>query len=69
MNNEQTSDDSEFWQPSSTEWLLGISSWLFGITDSIASLSDGYLSAGYRALFTASFFFCELAVLETTSRV
>jgi hypothetical protein len=72
MNNEQTSDASEFLATLKYGiWLLGISSWLFGITDrSIASLSDGYLSAlDIVQLFTASFFFVSWLFLKPTSRV
>ncbi len=72
MNNQQTSDASEFLRTLRYGiWLLGISSWLFGITDrSIASLSDGYLSASdIVQLFTASFFFVSWLFLKPTSKV
>ena len=72
MNNEQTSDATEFLGTLKYGiWLLGISSWLFGIADrSIASFADGYLSAlDIIQLFTASFFFLSWLFLKPTSKV
>ena len=71
MNNQQTSDASEFLATLRyAVWLLGISSWLFGITDrSIASFSDGYLSASdIVQLFTALFFFVSWLFLKPKSK-
>ncbi len=71
MNNQQTSDASDFLDTLKNGiWLLGVSSWLFGITDrSIASLSDGYLSAlDIVQLFTALFFFASWLFLKPVSR-
>lgn len=71
MNNQQTSDASDFLDTLKNGiWLVGVSSWLFGITDrSIASLSDGYLSAlDIVQLFTALFFFASWLFLKPASR-
>lgn len=71
MNNQQTSDASDFLDTLKNGiWLVGVSSWLFGITDrSIASLSDGYLSAlDIVQLFTALFFFVSWLFLKPVSR-
>ncbi len=71
MNNQQTSDASDFLDTLKNGiWLLGVSSWLFGITDrSIASLSDGYLSAlDIVQLFTALFFFASWLFLKPVSK-
>ncbi len=71
MNNQQTSDASDFLETLKYGiWLLGVLSWLFGITDrSIASFADGYLSAlEIVQLFTASFFFVSWLFLKPTSR-
>lgn len=71
MNNQQTSDASDFLDTLKNGiWLVGVSSWLFGITDrSIASLSDGYLSAlDIVQLFTALFFFVSWLFLKPVSK-
>jgi hypothetical protein len=72
MNNEQTSDATDFLETLKYGiWLLGVLSWLFGITDrSIASFADGYLSAlEIVQLFTASFFFASWLFLKPSLRI